>query len=62
MEVFGLRVMRSPDDFQAEVHVFFNRIHLVKKKRGKPGVIIFPTQTMHHYRGNASKSPYICSV
>ena len=29
---------------------------------GYTGVIILPTQTMHYYKGNSSKLPYICIV
>ena len=35
---------------------------LVTVRMGFSGVIIFPAQTMHHYKGNPSKLPYICIV
>ena len=33
-----------------------------KKNRVIGGIIILPTQTMHYYKGNPSKVPYICIV
>ena len=35
---------------------------LVTVRMGFSGVIIFPAQTMHYYKGNPTKLPYICIV
>ena len=39
---------------------FFQDFHVYFRGRHFKGHYMTPTQTMHYYRGNLSKSPYIC--
>ena len=37
-----------------------SRINLTQRSCGRTGVIILPTQTMHYYKRNPTKLPYMC--